>query len=478
MSDTAQEIGTGSDTDENEALRRLRESSNDGQGADGGVVRQDVDKSSLHYGSDDTDDGEFRLFAGSDDTSDPLYGRDSETIDGPPTSFAIEGGSVPADAEVGTVVARVAAVDAEQTDGFRYEIVGESGGAFTIDAETGEISVIDPSMLASATPLEPLTIQVMDRSGNVYTQSLTLEFADPEASENSAAAPESESESAGPVETEEATGGDDGTAPSREPVAPVERASGLTLEGTAGNDRLRGKDGNDTLTGGAGNDTLIGGAGDDSFDGGAGNDTIYVDADDTSIHGGDGTDRVIVQGSDGVSLDMTASSIERADGNAGNDRFDATGSTVNVSQYGKDGDDVLTGGDGNDRLDGGAGNDTLTGGAGNDTLIGGAGDDSFDGGAGNDRLFGNDGDDLFTFQSGDGRDFVDGGAGGGWTDTLRLEGAGGGEVPDGWTLTLDKGSAITEDGEDYLSLSEDASGTITLADGTSVDFDNLERIEW
>ena len=469
MTDTAQEFTAGSDTDENEALRRLRESANDGQSSDGGVVRQDVDKSSLHYGSGDTGDGELLVSAGSDDTSDPLYEQDFETIDGPPTGFVIEGGSVPTDAEVGTVVARVATVDAEQTDGFSYEIVGESGGAFAIDAETGEINVVDPSMLASATPLEPLTVQVMDRSGNVYTQSLTLEFADPESSENSAVAPESDSESAGPVETEEVTDGDGGAVPSGEPAAPVEGTNGLTLEGTAGNDRLRGNDGDDVLIGGAGDDTLAGGEG---------NDTIYVDAQDSSIQGGDGADRVIVQGSDGVSLDMTASSIERADGNAGNDRFDATGSTVNVSQYGKDGDDVLIGGAGNDRLDGGAGNDALTGGAGKDTLIGGEGNDTLAGGEGNDRLFGNDGDDLFIFQSGDGRDFVDGGASGGWTDTLRLEGADGGEVPDGWTLTLDKGSAITEDGEDYVSLSEDASGTITLADGTSVDFDNLERIEW
>ena len=94
-----------------------------------------------------------------------------------------------------------------------------------------------------------------------------------------------------------------------------------SMDGGASHDRLYGGDGDDTLTGGAGNDRLYGQAGADALSGGAGNDRLYVDAADTLIDGGAGNDRVDVQGSAGVALDMNASSVETAVGNAGDDRF-------------------------------------------------------------------------------------------------------------------------------------------------------------
>ena len=48
--------------------------------------------------------------------------------------------------------------------------------------------------------------------------------------------------------------------------------SGVTLNGTAGNDLLTGTPYHDVLNGGAGNDTLVGGGGNDTLDGGAGID--------------------------------------------------------------------------------------------------------------------------------------------------------------------------------------------------------------
>ena len=100
---------------------------------------------------------------------------------------------------------------------------------------------------------------------------------------------------------------------------------GDSLTGGGGNDRLYGQDGDDSLEGGAGNDRLVGGAGADVLLGGAGNDRLYVDAQDTLVDGGTGNDRVDVQGSAGVTLDMTAASVETAVGNTGNDSFDASG---------------------------------------------------------------------------------------------------------------------------------------------------------
>ena len=79
-----------------------------------------------------------------------------------------------------------------------------------------------------------------------------------------------------------------------------------------------------------------------------------------------------------------------------------------------------------------------------------------------------------------GNDTADGGAGGGWMDTLELNGLDGSSGPgDGWTLTLDQGSTIESsemDGE--LLLSGDAGGTITFEDGGTLDFDNMEKIVW
>src|SRR3954454_17784096 len=47
-----------------------------------------------------------------------------------------------------------------------------------------------------------------------------------------------------------------------------------TLNGSAGNDILRGEGGNDTINGGLGNDIIAGGAGADNLTGGGGNDTF------------------------------------------------------------------------------------------------------------------------------------------------------------------------------------------------------------
>jgi Ca2+-binding RTX toxin-like protein len=67
-----------------------------------------------------------------------------------------------------------------------------------------------------------------------------------------------------------------------EPPKPVD----LTLNGTAGKDKLTGGAGNDTLTGLAGNDTLAGGLGNDKLIGGKGNDTYLFNR-------GDGKDTIV-----------------------------------------------------------------------------------------------------------------------------------------------------------------------------------------
>ncbi|MBF0273544.1 MAG: cadherin-like domain-containing protein, partial [Magnetococcales bacterium] len=196
-------------------------------------------------------------------------------------------------------------------------------------------------------------------------------------------------------------------------------------------DEIFGTNYSDSLTGHQGDNVINGGAGDDTIYGLGGNDTLY---------GGDGTDKL----------------------------------------YGGDGNDTLDGGAGNDTLDGGAGNDTLTGGAGNDILTGGTGNDILDGGTGNDVMMGNDGNDIFLLRAGGGNDSVQGGMGNGWTDVVRLEGVD--AIPG---VQLDHvGNWTLETSADYTMVdgaiqfdAGDASGVITLWDGSQIAFEGIERIE-
>lgn len=197
--------------------------------------------------------------------------------------------------------------------------------------------------------------------------------------------------------------------------------------GTDGDDQMTGTDDSDVFAGGDGADQLFMGAGADYADGGDGNDTLSGGDGEDTLYGGNGSD----------------------------------------SLSGDAGDDQLHGNIGNDQLDGGLGNDTLFGGDGNDTLDGGEGDDSLDGGKG---------DDLFVFGTGDGNDTVAGGDG--WLDTIRLEGTDGTSLSaDEFSIELTSGS-IEEQAANYANLSDDASGTVTLNDGSEMHFDGLERIEW
>jgi len=122
--------------------------------------------------------------------------------------------------------------------------------------------------------------------------------------------------------------------------------------------------------------------------------------------------------------------------------------------------------------------DTLTGSSGDDVISGdgGAGADTIDGGAGDDHVMGGDGDDFFIFGSGDGADYFNGGDG--WSDTVQLEGVDGGPGGDsGWTLQVDEGTTYTET-ESGVEFDAEASGSIVLADGSELTFDNVEKLEW
>ena len=110
-------------------------------------------------------------------------------------------------------------------------------------------------------------------------------------------------------------------------------------------------------------------------------------------------------------------------------------------------------------LNGGSGADTLIGGGGNDTLIGGTGDD------------------LFVYMSGQGSDGINGGTGS-WIDTIALDPTGGPlQLGTDWTVNLTSGRILTQT-ESQLTFSNDADGTLTFADGSRIDFADIERVQW
>ncbi|QCI80365.1 calcium-binding protein [Hankyongella ginsenosidimutans] len=153
------------------------------------------------------------------------------------------------------------------------------------------------------------------------------------------------------------------------------------------------------MNGDAGDDRLIAGFG-DSVDGGTGTDTLSLSllgasagvtgdlgaaftGGTATFAGGSFTGleqyREIVGSNfdDNITL---GNATQGTDNNANN-------TTGFVGLYGRDGNDVLTGGTASNDLYGDNGNDTLNGLGGNDRLTGGAGADTLNGGDGNDILY-------------------------------------------------------------------------------------------
>ncbi len=187
-------------------------------------------------------------------------------------------------------------------------------------------------------------------------------------------------------------------------------------------------------------------------------------------------------------IDVTFDSLDSVImGSAGDDNIDGDESNDVISA--KDGADVVSGGDGNDYISGGEGDDQIKGDAGNDQLFGGAGDDQLEGGdgddilsgdAGNDALYGGNGSDIFVFDIGLGNDYVDGGGGAGWVDTIDLSdyAKDAVDVSSPWQIEVDGMAVDYEIDAGLLELGEDVSGVIQFDDGSQLSFDNIENIEW
>ncbi|MDA9430202.1 beta strand repeat-containing protein [Bradyrhizobium sp. CCBAU 51627] len=135
----------------------------------------------------------------------------------------------------------VATGDPDQVDTFHYALSGANAGLFSVDANTGELSVGSANIGQSATPYE-FTITTTDQANNSTSTGVSVWV----------------------------MGAGNDT---------VTGTSGIDIEfGQNGNDTLNGAGGSDALLGGPNADTLYGGAGADQLVGGAGKDTFLYKA--------------------------------------------------------------------------------------------------------------------------------------------------------------------------------------------------------
>jgi VCBS repeat-containing protein len=390
----------------------------------------------------------------------------------------------------GTVVGTVSASDLNPHDALTFALSDDADGRFTIDPETGVISVADGTLLDHESAAQhDIEVEATDTDGLSTTRAFTIAVADVNEAPsivglNSGEVAEDASEGAvvGTVGASDPDAGDaltftltddadgrfvidahtgvirlaEGAALDFENMmqhdieVEVTDAGGLkatqsfTIALTNVNEQpvMQALSSNEVIEGAA-DGTVIGIAsafdpdGDDAF--------TFALTDDAGGRFAIDANTGVISVADGSLLDYDETdehSIEVTVTDLGGLSHVAT--YVIELQKDNSGDDNLLGGAGADLLDGGPGDDSLNGGAGDDQLFGGAGDDQLEGGLGNDWLEGGDGDDslfgnnnddqLFggdgndQLLAGNGNDVVDGGA-----DNDQLFGNSGDDRIDGGT---------------------------------------------
>lgn len=214
---------------------------------------------------------------------------------------------VPASTLMGSEVAFVNATDADAVDTLTYSIIaGNDSGLFAIDADTGVISIVAPSLQTNPGS-HTLTAQVSD---SVYVATATITITD---AAYRGSAGDEHIRSTNEADTIYGNGGAD------------------IIEGYSGDDTLYGGADNDELYGGYDNDTLYGGAGADKLVGHRGNDTLWGGSENDALYGSGGADALYGEGGDDFFFGDTGVDIYH--GGAGNDGF-GLGHSYAVYSYG------------------------------------------------------------------------------------------------------------------------------------------------
>lgn len=421
----------------------------------------------------------------------------------------------------GSVVGNVGSiVDQDLSDTFTFLLSDDAGGKFAIDADTGEISVIAEHD-ASTSFSDNVTVAVTDSGGNIATETIGISLGTSGADALTGTTntdivygfdgADSFDVAAGDnifidgdgIDTVTFGGGDNyvdvGDGVNTIVIDPTLFGNNVVITGSGvdtitvgnGDNRINAGDGANTITAGSGNNVIIGGSGIDTFTAMGGDNYIDAAGAINTVTTGDGNDYIINgSGADTISggatntvisgngddyIKVNGGGINTLDGGEGTDTLDYSGSAAAIDI------DLST----NSASGGYAEGDVflsfenVTGSAFDDNITGNSVANIIEGGAGNDIMYGGSGNDIFLFGQGDGADTINGGLGGGWVDTIVLNDSGGdlGEYGTGWALALDSGAIDAQDANS-LTLSDDADGAITLADGSTVDFLDIERIEF
>ncbi|PLX36063.1 MAG: hypothetical protein C0606_15180, partial [Hyphomicrobiales bacterium] len=231
---------------------------------------------------------------------------------------------------VDVTVGSAAGSDPDSGDTLTYSLVDDAGGAFAIDASSGQIYITDRTLVDyESAPTMDVTVRVTDGFGLTHDETITIDVPD----YNDA------------TEITSDGGGDSAS------VSVSENSSTVTT--VAASD----EDAGDTIT-----YSIVGGAdgGMFSIDSATG-ELTFNSAPDYEAAGDSGADNVYevrVQASDGVSSDVQTINVTVDD--------------VAEHQILTSGDDSYTeAGIAELSVDGGTGNDTIVGGSGNDSLVGG-----------------------------------------------------------------------------------------------------------
>jgi Ca2+-binding RTX toxin-like protein len=290
----------------------------------------------------------------------------SNTAPSAPADLNGAANSVSEAATVGTVVAglTIGATDADAGDTIRYELVGDAGGRFAINAETGEVTVANPALLDYETAAShDIQVRAFDGADYSSVTTFTIQVA------NAPPTTPSDNDPATNTVSENAAGG---TVVAGLSVTAPDPHGGSTVF---------------SLTNDAGGRFVINATtGVVSVAMGA-----VLDYETATSHS------ITVQASDGLATSSASFTVNLTNvvesqsytGGSGADTLNQAASGDNWTVIGAAGNDKLTTGGGTDTLTGGAGDDTQDGGAGDDLfLVGGTGDgfDSITGGLGGDTL--------------------------------------------------------------------------------------------
>ncbi|MBK5949930.1 hypothetical protein CH339_17680 [Rhodobium orientis] len=256
-----------------------------------------------------------------------------------PDSLTVSLSTIDENSAAGTVVGTVLATDQDFGDSLTYSLVDDAGGAFAIDATTGEITVANSSLLdyETATSLD-IAVRATDTGGLYLGTSAAVTVNDVNE------APDSLTVSLSTIDENSAAGTIVGTVSATDPDAGDSLTYSLV-------DDAGGAFAIDASTG------LITVA-----------NSLLLDYETASAL------NITVRATDSGGLHLQSpAAVTLKD-------------VVGESVTGSVGDDSIAGGDGNDMLDGAAGNDSLVGGNDDDYLVGGAGDDNLAGSLGSDTF--------------------------------------------------------------------------------------------